>query len=46
MKGEKIEGQPQSLLEEKQYTDIWEKDEYLQFMYERLLLLRELLSEN
>jgi len=45
MKGEKVEGQPQSLLEEKQYTDIWEKDEYLQFMYERLLLMRELLSD-
>ena len=33
------------MLEEKQYTDIWEKDEYLQFMYERLLLMRELLAE-
>ena len=31
--------------EEKQYGDIWTNDEYLQFMYERLLLLRELLSE-
>ena len=31
--------------EEKQYTDIWTNDEYLQFMYERLILLRELLSE-
>ncbi|MBF0412865.1 MAG: site-specific DNA-methyltransferase [Desulfamplus sp.] len=31
--------------EEKQYTDIWNNDEYLQFMYERLILLRELLSE-
>ena len=30
LKGEKIEGVAQSLLEEKQYTDIWEKDEYLQ----------------
>lgn len=30
--------------EEKQYTDIWSNDEYLQFMYERLILLRELLS--
>ena len=30
--------------EEKQYTDIWTNDEYLQFMYERLILLRELLS--
>ena len=29
--------------EEKQYTDIWTNDEYLQFMYERLILLRELL---
>ena len=31
--------------EEKQYSDIWVNDEYLQFMYERLMLLRELLSE-
>lgn len=30
--------------EEKQYTDIWANDDYLQFMYERLILLRELLS--
>lgn len=32
--------------EEKQYTDIWNNDEYLQFMYERIILLRELLSDN
>lgn len=44
MKGEKVEGERQGLFEEKQYTDIWEKDEYLQFMYERLLIMRELLS--
>lgn len=31
--------------EEKQYGDIWTNDEYLQFMYERLLIMRELLSE-
>jgi site-specific DNA-methyltransferase (adenine-specific)/adenine-specific DNA-methyltransferase len=31
--------------EEKQYSDIWSNDEYLQFMYERLILMRELLSE-
>ena len=31
--------------EEKQYTDIWTNDEYLQFMYERLILLKELLSD-
>lgn len=35
-----------SSFEEKQYGDIWTNDEYLQFMYERLILLRELLSEN
>jgi len=33
-----------SVFEEKQYTDIWTNDEYLQFMYERLVLARELLS--
>ena len=32
--------------EEKQYSDIWTNDEYIQFMYERLILLRELLSDN
>ena len=32
--------------EEKQYGDIWSNDEYLQFMYERLILCRELLNEN
>ncbi len=30
--------------EEKQYTDLWSNDEYLQFMYERLILMKELLS--
>lgn len=35
-----------SNFEEKQYTDIWTNDEYLQFMYERLILLKELLSDN
>lgn len=33
-----------SSFEEKQYTDIWANDDYLQFMYERLVLIRELLS--
>lgn len=32
--------------EEKQYSDIWNNDEYLQFMYERLILMKELLHEN
>lgn len=44
IKGEKIDGQQQNLLEEKQYTDIWEKDEYLQFMFDRLLIMKELLA--
>jgi site-specific DNA-methyltransferase (adenine-specific)/adenine-specific DNA-methyltransferase len=35
-----------SAFEEKQYTDIWNNDEYLQFMYERLILMRELLAED
>ncbi|CCZ84981.1 dNA modification methylase [Firmicutes bacterium CAG:631] len=34
-----------NFFEEKQYGDIWTNDEYLQFMYERLILLRELLSD-
>lgn len=32
--------------EEKQYGDIWTNDEYLQFMYERLVIIRELLSDS
>lgn len=31
--------------EEKQYADMWNNDEYLQFMYERLIIMRELLSD-
>lgn len=31
--------------EEKQYSDIWTNDEYLQFMYERFIMLKELLSD-
>lgn len=34
-----------SSFEEKQYGDIWTNDEYLQFMYERLILMREMLSD-
>jgi len=36
----------QNAFEEKQYTDIWTNDEYLQFMYERLVLMRELLASD
>lgn len=35
-----------SSFEEKQYSDIWTNDNYLQFMYDRLRLCRELLAEN
>lgn len=42
----KIEGEDYSLGEQIQYTDIWANDNYLQFIYERLLLLKELLTED
>lgn len=45
IKGNKLAGNSNSF-EEKQYTDIWTNDEYLQFMYERLILCREMLSSN
>jgi adenine-specific DNA-methyltransferase len=41
----KIEGEEQTAIEQVQYEDIWANDNYLQFMYERLILLRELLSD-
>jgi DNA modification methylase len=34
-----------SVLQQTMYFDIWNNDTYLQFMYERLMLLKELLSE-
>ena len=42
----KIEGESYVLGEQIQYTDIWTNDNYLQFMYERLMLLKELLAED
>ncbi len=45
LKGQQITND-QNAFEEKQYTDIWSNDEYLQFMYERLILIRELLADN
>ena len=42
----KIGGESYTLGEQIQYTDIWGNDNYLQFMFERLLLLKELLAEN
>lgn len=45
LQGESIEND-RTAFEEKQYTDIWTNDEYLQFMYERLILMKELLTDN
>jgi len=45
VKGSKFSGEEQSFLEQLQYSDIWAKDNYLQFIYERLFLIKELLSE-
>ncbi|MBQ6007040.1 MAG: site-specific DNA-methyltransferase [Kiritimatiellae bacterium] len=44
LRGKKVESDHSSF-EDKQYTDIWTNDEYLQFMYERLILCRELLAD-
>lgn len=41
----RLNGESHSLGEQIQYTDIWANDMYLQFMYERIILLRELLSD-
>ena len=45
LRGKEVEND-RTAFEEKQYTDIWTNDEYLQFMYERLILLRELLADD
>ncbi len=42
----KIDGEEYTLGEQIQYEDIWANDNYLQFMYERLLMLKELLSDD
>lgn len=44
LKGKEVYNDTNSF-EEKQYTDIWNNDDYLQFMYERLILLKELISD-
>jgi len=43
--GTKLDGESYTLGEQIQYTDIWANDNYLQFMYERFQLLRELLTD-
>lgn len=42
---EEMVGERQNIEEQRQYADIWANDNYLQFMYERLLLMQELLSD-
>lgn len=44
IKGTNVLGDASSF-EEKQYSDMWVNDEYLQFMYERLTIMSQLLSE-
>jgi len=45
LKGHKVEND-YNVFEEKQYSDIWTNDDYIQFMYERIILLRELIAKN
>ncbi len=45
LKGQSLTNDTTSF-EEKQYSDMWANDEYLQFMYERLVLIRELLADD
>lgn len=40
----RLDGESHTLGEQIQYTDIWANDTYLQFMYERLMLIKELMT--
>jgi DNA modification methylase len=42
----KLDGESYTLGEQIQYADIWANDNYLQFMFERILLLKELLADD
>lgn len=44
IQGKRVESDATSF-EEKQYSDIWTSDEYLQYMYERVILLKGMLSD-
>jgi DNA modification methylase len=46
VKAESVDLEEASILQQTMYEDIWNNDSYLQFMYERLMLMRELLSNN
>jgi len=41
----RIDEDSASVLQQTMYFDIWNNDNYLQFMYERLMLLKELLAD-
>ena len=43
--GASVSGEGHTTIEQAQYEDIWANDNYLQFMYERLILMREMLSD-
>src|SRR3989338_3591262 len=45
VKSDKLEGVDYTPIEQTMYFDIWKNDSYLQWMYERLQLMKELLSE-
>jgi DNA modification methylase len=42
----RLNGEAYTFGEQIQYSDIWANDTYLQFMYERLLMMKELLHDN
>ncbi|MEN8207222.1 MAG: site-specific DNA-methyltransferase [Pseudomonadota bacterium] len=42
----KVDGEEYTIGEQVQYEDIWANDNYLQFMFERLLLLKELMAND
>jgi len=45
IKGTELTNDEASILQQTMYFDIWNNDTYLQFMYERLMLLKELLAD-
>ncbi len=46
VKSDKLKGADYTPMEQTMYFDIWKNDSYLQWMYERLQLMKELLSES
>lgn len=45
LRGKTVENDA-SVFEDKQYGDVWANDEYLQFMFERLIVMRKLLADS